>query len=174
MFPKDREEFHYRYIDPSGKFLSIKLYLFSYPSMRTCVLGASREPSHGEGSFEYPIQLFQLRIKKNKCPLGTLILSPVDIIYKYIARGRECSGSVVECLTRDQGVAGLSLTGITALLHINPCLVLVQPRKTHPNKIEHFPTENSHLNFSEISQKFHRNISERILQHFSEISLKFQ
>ena len=31
-----------------------------------------------------------------------------------------------------------------------------------------FPTENSHWNFSEISQKFHRNISEIILQHFSE------
>ena len=28
---------------------------------------------------------------------------------------RERSGSVVECLTRDRGVAGLSLTGITAL-----------------------------------------------------------
>ena len=29
--------------------------------------------------------------------------------------GRERSGSVVECLTRDPGVAGLSLTGVTAL-----------------------------------------------------------
>ena len=29
--------------------------------------------------------------------------------------GRECSGSVVECLTRDRGAAGSSLTGITAL-----------------------------------------------------------
>ena len=28
---------------------------------------------------------------------------------------RECSGSVVECLTRDRGVAGSSLTGVTAL-----------------------------------------------------------
>ena len=27
----------------------------------------------------------------------------------------ECDGSVVECLTRDQGVADLSLTGGTAL-----------------------------------------------------------
>ena len=27
----------------------------------------------------------------------------------------ECSGSVVECLSQDQGAAGLSLTGITAL-----------------------------------------------------------
>ena len=28
---------------------------------------------------------------------------------------RERSGSVVECLTRDRGAAGLSLTGVTAL-----------------------------------------------------------
>ena len=44
--------------------------------------------------------------------------------------------AVVECLTRDRGAAGLSLTGVTALCprarHINPSLVLVQPRKTRP------------------------------------------
>ena len=49
---------------------------------------------------------------------------------------RERSGSEVECLTRDRGAAGSSLTGVTALCpsarHINPSLVLVQPRKTHP------------------------------------------
>ena len=27
----------------------------------------------------------------------------------------ECSGSVVECLTRDQGAVGSSLTGVTVL-----------------------------------------------------------
>ena len=45
-------------------------------------------------------------------------------------------GSVVECLTRDRGTAGSSLTGITVLWsltrHIYPSLVLVQPRKTPP------------------------------------------
>ena len=50
--------------------------------------------------------------------------------------GGERSGSLVECLTRDQGAAGLSLTGVAALCpwagHINPSLVLVQPRKTRP------------------------------------------
>ena len=44
--------------------------------------------------------------------------------------------SVVECLTGDRGAAGSSLIGITALCpqarHINPSLVLVQPRKTIP------------------------------------------
>ena len=41
---------------------------------------------------------------------------------------------MVECLTRDRGATGSSLTGVTALCpwarHINPSLVLVQPRKT--------------------------------------------
>ena len=44
---------------------------------------------------------------------------------------------MVECLTRDRGVAGYSLIGVNALCpwagHINPCLVLVQPRKTRPD-----------------------------------------
>ena len=49
---------------------------------------------------------------------------------------RERSDSVVECLTQDRRAAGSSLTGVTALCprarHINPSLVLVQPRKTRP------------------------------------------
>ena len=48
----------------------------------------------------------------------------------------ERSGSVAECLTRDRGAAGSSLTGVTALCpwarHMYPSLVLVQPRKTRP------------------------------------------
>ena len=40
---------------------------------------------------------------------------------------------MVECLTRDRGAAGLSLTGVTVLArHIYPSLVLVQPRNTRP------------------------------------------
>ena len=53
---------------------------------------------------------------------------------------REHSDSVVDCLTRDQGVAGSSLTGGTVLCPwvrlINPCLVLVHPRKTCPNRLK--------------------------------------
>ena len=45
---------------------------------------------------------------------------------------QECSGSVLECLTRDPGAAGLSLTGITALCPSARHIVLVQPRKTCP------------------------------------------
>ena len=37
------------------------------------------------------------------------------------------SGSVVDCLTRDGGAAGSSLTGLTAL-YIYPSLVLVHGR----------------------------------------------
>ena len=60
--------------------------------------------------------------------VAKILITPTD---------RECSGSVVECLTWDQGAAGSSLTGITALWsfkarHIYPSLVLVQPRKTRP------------------------------------------
>ena len=48
----------------------------------------------------------------------------------------ERSGSVVECLTRDRGATFSSLTGVTALCplarHINPSLLLVQPRRTRP------------------------------------------
>ena len=45
------------------------------------------------------------------------------------------SGSVVECLTRDRGIAGLSLTSVGAR-HINAFLELVQPRKTRPDITE--------------------------------------
>ena len=42
----------------------------------------------------------------------------------------------VKCLTQDQETTGSSLTGLTELCPwarlINPSLVLVQPRKTHP------------------------------------------
>ena len=47
---------------------------------------------------------------------------------------------MIEGLTRDRRAVGLSLTGVTALCpcarHINPCLVLVQCRKTSPNITE--------------------------------------
>ena len=44
---------------------------------------------------------------------------------------RERSGSVVECLTRDQGVAGSSLSGVTALWSLS---------KTHLSCDMRFPT----------------------------------
>ena len=84
------------------------------------------------------------------------ILSVFDS-YKYNGHLREGSGSEVECLTQDRKAAGSSLTGVTALCpwarHINPSLVLVQPRKTRPyiterllmGRKESNQTNNGHL-----------------------------
>ena len=47
----------------------------------------------------------------------------------------EHRGSVVECLTRDCGAAGLSLT-VSLVLEQEIFLELVQPRKTFPNIAE--------------------------------------
>ena len=41
----------------------------------------------------------------------------VDLCSMYQHESREHSGSVVECLTRDQGAAGSSLTFVTVLSH---------------------------------------------------------
>ena len=58
---------------------------------------------------------------------------------------KERSCSVVECLTQDRGVAGLSLTGVTASCplarHFYPCLELVQPRQICPDITEKLLTE---------------------------------
>ena len=59
---------------------------------------------------------------------------------------------MVECLTRDRGAVGSSLTSVTALWslskNINPSLVLVQPRKTSP-----FITERSLMGCQESNKK---------------------
>ena len=51
---------------------------------------------------------------------------------------------MIECLTRDRGVAGSSLNGGTALCpwarHLILCLVLIQPRKTRPDMTENVLT----------------------------------
>ena len=63
---------------------------------------------------------------------------------------RERSGSVVECLTRNRGAAGSSLTCVTALCrwarHISPSLVLVQPSKTRPYITERLLLERKESN----------------------------
>ena len=40
--------------------------------------------------------------------------------FKQPGQGRERSGSVVECLTRDREAAGSSLTGVTATVRCDP------------------------------------------------------
>ena len=68
----------------------------------------------------------------------------------------ERSGSVVECLTRERGAAGSSLTVVTVLCpwarHINPSLVLVQRKKTRP-----FITEILLMRRKESSKKIQKN-----------------
>ena len=65
--------------------------------------------------------------------------------------------SVVECFTRDRGAVGSSLIGVTALCpwawHINPSLVLVQPRKTCPYITERLLI--GHKDSNKISQPKH-------------------
>ena len=65
---------------------------------------------------------------------------------------------MVECLTRDRGAAGLSLSGVAALClsarHINPSLVLVQHGKTRP-----YITERLLMARKESNQTKHRDIS---------------
>ena len=48
---------------------------------------------------------------------GEILSSVGDLCKQFRPRSgsRERSGSMVECLTRDRGVAGSSLTGVTAL-----------------------------------------------------------
>ena len=47
--------------------------------------------------------------------LGLICLQRLSADESSLARNRERSGSVVECLTRDRRAAGSSLTGVTAL-----------------------------------------------------------
>ena len=41
--------------------------------------GCPNEPSHRDGSFEYPQHMFRLKNKKNNFLLRTLILGPVCV-----------------------------------------------------------------------------------------------
>ena len=59
-----------------------------------------------------------------------------QVMYSFEVNTRFVGSAVAQCLTRDRGAAGSSLTGVTVLCsfkrHIYPSLVLVQPRKTRP------------------------------------------
>ena len=94
--------------------------------------------------------------------VSNLALVMLNIFMYYTLTG-EHSGSVVECLTRDQGAAGSSLTGVAVLCpsarHINPCLVLVQPRKTCPDIPEDVKNQIKQTNVSStLFPKFYLSI----------------
>ena len=70
----------------------------------------------------YMYYVFQFVITGIKSQISLMQLSPKPLevseiprIYLEHRKLRERSGSVEECLTRDRGAAGLSLTGVTAL-----------------------------------------------------------
>ena len=48
-------------------------------------------------------------------PVDKNYVIKILFILLFLYQNRECSGSVVECLTRDRGAAGSNLTGITVL-----------------------------------------------------------
>ena len=50
----------------------VKLRLFSYQSVQTCVLDAQKNRLNKDGSFEYPQHMFGLSNKKNNFQLRTL------------------------------------------------------------------------------------------------------
>ena len=68
---------------------------------------------------------------------------------------REHSGSMLECLSWDRVTTGLSFNSITALYglarHINPILVPVQPRKTHPYVTERLLMKRKESNQTKLS-----------------------
>ena len=76
------------------------------------------------------------------CILFYFAISINDVIEAYVYDAysvqtgfvyKERSGSVVECLTRDRGFEPHRRHCVVSLSkNINPCFVLVQPRKTRP------------------------------------------
>ena len=64
--------------------------------------------------------------------LSEMVAKLQKIQNHYTNKYRKPSGSVVECLTRDRGASPGVTTSCPRARHINPSLVLVQPRKSHP------------------------------------------
>ena len=62
----------------------------------------------------------------------------------------ERNGSVVECLTQDQGATGSSLTGVNVVV-LEQDTILVQPRKTRPCLTERLLMERKESNQNKIS-----------------------
>ena len=56
---------------------------------------------------------------------------PILVTHSFIQKCRERSGSVVECLTRDEGPR-VPASPASLCCVLEHSLVLVQPRKTHP------------------------------------------
>ena len=58
-----------------------KITMIFLPISLNMCFGCSKEPSHRDGSFEYPQHMFWLRNKKNKFQLHTLIWEPAGLFF---------------------------------------------------------------------------------------------
>ena len=61
-----------------AKIIWVKLRFFFSSIILDICFGFSKEPSHRDGSFEYPQHMFWLRNKKNNFQLRTLIWRPAS------------------------------------------------------------------------------------------------
>ena len=60
-------------------FLEHKMVNIFLPINLNMCFGCSKEPSHGDGSFEYPQHMFCLKIEKNNFQLHTFILNKGEV-----------------------------------------------------------------------------------------------
>ena len=60
----------------SSKFVQRNIVIIFLPFNKNMCFGCSKEPSNGDGSFEYPQHMFWLRNKKINFQLYTLIWGP--------------------------------------------------------------------------------------------------
>ena len=113
---------------------------FRSPFKCTCATIQWRDSKLRENKTSTKISDFKYLARATDCFGLSSHHIPYDNRLIYTRVNREHRGSVVKCLTRDRGAAGLSLTGVLVLCpsarHIYPCLVLVQHRKTRPNITE--------------------------------------
>ena len=72
----------------SEKYFERKIVIIFLPINLYMCFGCAKEPSHRDGSFEYPQHLFWLRNKKNNFPLRTLIWRPGSVGNVFISRFR--------------------------------------------------------------------------------------
>ena len=84
-------------------------------------------------------KILGLRMEHNRKSILRPNLRPINVLFCFLIRS-----SVVECLTRDRGVVGSSLTRGTALCaserHFILCVVKVEPRKTNHDMTEKMVT----------------------------------
>ena len=72
------------------KIICVELRLFFSCISLNMGFGCSKEPSHRDGSFEYPQHMFWLRNKKNNFQVCTLIWGSVPLLLILILSTKSC------------------------------------------------------------------------------------